>query len=578
MYTKEELQKIMIDAIAGQKHHEHYDRTVKLATFYKQIMTGDCQDKYVLQYKPRETDEQKIQRLSIYNSRTQFVSNKVYSIIDRLRRVDNVVDNMYYMDSEEKPEEVERYFMDFHNNQSFNDYIHDTTIFYNFYDPNAWIGIDFMKGRDGKTYPFPVEYHSEQVYHYEIINNKVTYFIARQKVDGLDVFTMLAPDWSIIVRQKATDVSGQIEIKDVEYDIEVRSTVSKQTPVFQVGYLRDAETDRKTFVGILEAAEKPYKRLINDGIEYDLSKALHGFLQKYQYGNVCSYFEETEDGNNTCIDGIMSISNKHCDKCQGTGLVMHRSTQDIILMKYPEDKSEHIPLKDMVYYVEIPIELMKIQKENINDDIEEILSAIFNSQLPEMVGVQGGAKTATENMLSFDNIQNVLYKCGNNISRVYKNMAMQVAIYMDSDEKLIIDHAFPTDLQLETLDMLLGQRDKAVKAGVPYAIIENIDAKILVKQSQGNADNVHWVQTWEKFRPWKDITENERSFIIAEMSPQDKLRVRFVYYDEIKRNIENDHPKFYVFDNKEQEKLIDQYVLKYVPEVIAEPETNTIFA
>ena len=237
--------------------------------------------------------------------------------------------------------------------------------------------------------------------------------------------------------------------------------------------------------------------IFNDGIEYDLSKALHGFLQKYQYGNVCSYFEETEDGNNTCIDGIMSITNKHCDKCQGTGLVMHRSTQDIILMKYPEDKSEHIPLKDMVYYVEIPIELMKIQKENINDDIEEILSAIFNSQLPEMVGVQGGAKTATENMLSFDNIQNVLYKCGNNISRVYKNMAMQVAIYMDSDEKLIIDHAFPTDLQLETLDMLLGQRDKAVKAGVPYAIIENIDAKILVKQSQGNSDNVQWVQTWE---------------------------------------------------------------------------------
>ena len=62
------------------------------------------------------------------------------------------------------------------------------------------------------------------------------------------------------------------------------------------------------------------------------------------------------------------------------------------------------------------------------------------------------------------------------------------------------------------------------------------------------------------------------------MSPQDKLRVRFVYYDEIKRNIENDYPKFYVFDNKEQEKLIDEYVLKYVPEVIAEPETNTIFA
>ena len=146
------------------------------------------------------------------------------------------------------------------------------------------------------------------------------------------------------------------------------------------------------------------------------------------------------------------------------------------------------------------------------------------------------------------------------------------------NEKLIIDHAFPTDLQLETLDMLLGQRDKAVKAGVPYAIIENIDAKILVKQSQGNSDNVQWVQTWEKFRPWKDITENERSFIIAEMSPQDKLRVRFVYYDEIKRNIEIEHPKFYVYSNEAQESLINEYTDKYVPEMIAEPAQELVFS
>ena len=62
------------------------------------------------------------------------------------------------------------------------------------------------------------------------------------------------------------------------------------------------------------------------------------------------------------------------------------------------------------------------------------------------------------------------------------------------------------------------------------------------------------------------------------MSPQDKLRVRFVYYDEIKRNIENDHPKFYVFDNKEQEKLINQYVELYIPEVIDQQQPDLVFA
>lgn len=574
MYKIEELQNILKQAIFDNLPHEHYNRTVELALFYKQIITGDDLDKYVLQYRPRETDEQKIQRLSIFNSRTQFVSNKIYSIIDRLRRVDNVVDNIYYMNDKLKADDFTDYLKLFHNNQSFSDYIHDTVIYYNFYDPNAWIGIDFMVGKDGKTYPYPVEYHSSQVYRYEIINNEVAYFIALQKVDGLNKFTLHAPDYSITVQEKEVKIKGNINIKDIEYDMFVYNTVSKQTPVFQVGYIRDAMTDRKTFVGILEAAEKPYKRLINDGIEYDLTKALHGFLQKYQYGNVCNYTVDDEEKGtfDRCNDGLMNDQKTSCPKCLGTGLVMHRSTQDIILMKYPEDKSEHIPLKDMVYYVEIPVELMRIQKDDVKDDIEEILSAIFNSQLPEMVGIEGGAKTATESVISFENIQNVLYKCANNISRVYKALGYQVAIYMDMEKDLVIDHAFPTDLQLETIPQLIEMRGNAIKAGVPFAIVENIDAKILVKQSQGNMDNIKWVQVWEKFRPWRDLTENERSFLIAEMSPQDKLRVRFVYYDEIKRDVERQYPTFYLLNETEQERIIDAAVDEYIPEAVAGPD------
>ena len=51
--------------------HKHYDYTCELAHFYSQIVTGEGYGELIVNYKPRETDQQKVQRVEITQNRTK---------------------------------------------------------------------------------------------------------------------------------------------------------------------------------------------------------------------------------------------------------------------------------------------------------------------------------------------------------------------------------------------------------------------------------------------------------------------------------------------------------------------------
>ena len=52
----------LIKVIQGYKH-KHYEYIVKLSHFYDQIVTGTGYGELIVNYKPRETDKQKEQRV-----------------------------------------------------------------------------------------------------------------------------------------------------------------------------------------------------------------------------------------------------------------------------------------------------------------------------------------------------------------------------------------------------------------------------------------------------------------------------------------------------------------------------------
>jgi len=579
---------ILLNAIAENKPHRDYDYVVKLAEQYNQIMTGEGQDKWVLSYRPRESDDEKRQRLDITISRTDQQSNRFVILTDKISRADNVVDNIYYESDTQDATKIENVVSEFFGGLSLNDYIHQVVQHYNFYDPNAWLMINFERDGDTVT-PYPVEFPSSEVYQYKQGINSTEWFIALQKITVNDnivnKFTLLAGDIGVTaIEQGEKEINAlSYKVNDKYYSVEAVVTDSKVTPAFKVGYITDPKTSRRTFVSILHPALKAFKRLINYGSEYDLSMGLHGFLKMYQYANVCEYEIETEGHISRCNEGYLNIdgSKVECGNCKGTGLILHKSPQDVILIKYPDGKDEHIPLQEMIHYVHIPMDIVNLQKDNIDRAIEDIQISVLNTQLVDRAEVMRNV-TATEKIIDLDNVNSILYKHGKNFARLKKDVVHQSAIYMGVNDGLIVNHEFPKDFQLETVAQLIGMRETALKAAAPYAIVENIDTKILVKQSQGDQVNVQWVRAWEKFKPWKELAVNEKLNVLAELPVTDKKRVLYIYFDEVKNYVESKYSDFYLIKNTAAQQEIIDAAVEYMMEKydIKEPEqTQTdIFA
>ena len=141
---------------------------------------------------------------------------------------------------------------------------------------------------------------------------------------------------------------------------------------------------------------------------------------------------------------------------------------------------------------------------------------------------------------------------------------------MGVDKGLIVNHEYPKDFLLESLQQLFALRKQAIDSYAPYATIESIDAKILTKQSQGDTDNVRWVRCWELFRPFKEFPIAERLTILSELPADNNKKVLYTYFEEIKQLIESEKPDFYKIKASEREqqyKIIDEKIeeikLKY---------------
>ncbi len=83
------MNEILSRAIAGYKHID-YARTVELATYYEQVATGVGQGELVINYKPRETAQQKVQRVEITQNRTKSPYGKVRGFYRRVFRADKL--------------------------------------------------------------------------------------------------------------------------------------------------------------------------------------------------------------------------------------------------------------------------------------------------------------------------------------------------------------------------------------------------------------------------------------------------------------------------------------------------------
>ena len=70
--------------------HKQYNEVTELSKFYTQIVTGKGYGELIVNYKPRETNKQKAQRVRITQNRTKSVAGKVEGFFKRVFRADKL--------------------------------------------------------------------------------------------------------------------------------------------------------------------------------------------------------------------------------------------------------------------------------------------------------------------------------------------------------------------------------------------------------------------------------------------------------------------------------------------------------
>lgn len=559
IYSKDDLAGILKSHITTGERWDGYKRTKEVAEFWNKIISGKNHDEILLSLKPNEKSDQKQQKLRIYNSRTKSVTNKIINQIKEVYRSDNIFNEIYFSEKKDdntaKVKSIQEFLKNFSGKKSVRKWLRERYLRLNIVDPNAFIVTNFVNAGSDIGF-YPIEVRSKDVLSRQYLNGVLQYLAFEEKTvekvvaDGKTKtvpafkYWIFGHDWAILYHKcpvGGTGIGRSVEITPhvestyndeavkytwyySEYQIE-----AQQVPAACVGYIPDPENDDQTFQSILYPAEELYKELIWKKCLYDIHMVLHGIAQKFAFVPACNY----DDGiGNKCNKG--TLTNGHeCEQCHGTGqLPFHTSEQDIITITLPADGKELFDLSKMIHYQVLPIEVIKLTKDDLNEAERAIPLAIFNRSIIDK-GDLVKAETATKIRDDYNSTNNVLYDFGLADADFYKGMVTQIAIYSNNwRDDLVIDYSYPNDFNLESVSDLFAQSKEAIGANTPAIVRSKINGKIISKLCIDNKSAIHNYETREYWRPF---TDNHSVTLVPEF---DKSRILHIYFDQIFRNLE----------------------------------------
>ena len=141
---------------------------------------------------------------------------------------------------------------------------------------------------------------------------------------------------------------------------------------------------------------------------------------------------------------------------------------------------------------------------------------------------------------------------------------------LEIEKGLMIEHRFPYDLQIETVDELMTMRKTALDAGAPYEVIRDLDKKILAKMNRDNPANVEKIMAREAHKPFKEKRESDVNSIVGLLPDDSPDKVLWIYFSEIFDEIENNtdaKKPFYQLPWPEQKLVLAEAVQKKIEKI-----------
>ncbi len=584
-------------------YHENYERTVEVANYAYAIVTGTNQEEYVLSYKPRESEEQKDQRFRIYIPNTKAVANRSLAIFDKVDNSDPAYDIVQFNNvnndtAQELVFDIEKNQSNFANSQTLKTWLSENYKLYNSIDPNAWIIYTIYPNDEGDAMTTADVIRSHSVVDYEYINGELEYIAVKDKKDDLACYNIYTKDAHYYYIEYKTDndfdyeseigVSEEsddeeytqpdisellVKIDDKVYMRVVYPNFSGRVPAQPIGYNPDAKTFNDTYVTVLDAAENKFKQLINVTSEFQLTKNLHTFLQKFQVAEPCNFV----DSQNRCCNGTGKIGGVTCSSCGGTGLKIHTTAQDIVLIKAPSeddgDVDSYVPLNQRVFYPQLPFDIVNKQDELIDKYSKEVATSVFGVDINERNRPNVTA-TAIDNFE--DSINSVLKKYSLGKSRIYRFATEQISLNKGYGMP-VVKYEYGDTFDLLTIAEMFTLLGSARQNGASYAAIESIQDDIIAKQYVNQPTAILLNRIKQKFIPFKGVNDQLIQMQMATMDPYSRFKIQYLYNDIIfdRINAQMDMQDFAEMTLDNQQMIVDKQTDIIISQLKEEANTMT---
>lgn len=583
--------KLIIQAVTlatTKEKHVDYNHVVNLRKEYFAHITGEGIGKLLKRYTPRESKEMHEQRIALTNSINPAVCASLMKPTYKVSRNNNVTkkfdfgtpainDKVVIMMNDFNGQKVD-------NTDGFENWNKTRYAEISYCDPNEFIVTEWDAVGPSETIkPRPFEVSCEDAFNFEYIGEELQWLFVRTRVkfysmdyDKIKVnkgekFTLYAigltvtiepVDKKYMARMGMQLMEGQefVTIGNQDYLQTAFLTNLTFVPAIRIGYVRDLVTDGRTFVNPFHPAMTYLRKALKTTSELDLTMSGHVFPQKLQYVKECrgaSNEKPCNDGR--CPDGST------CTACNGTGMVMLKSAQDVLTLPMPDDPKDMIPLDQILVYKSPPIELVKFQNDYVKELKQEAHLAVYNSNM--FITPDGQfAKTATEVESNMDGIYDALEPYTEKLSKVWRYFVYTFACLAGFDQNsdnFELVHSFPPDPKLKTLSLLLADLKAINESGAPSFMRELTNNDIAEIVYNGDDEALLKYKVKRLFYPFNGMGNEEITMQLSSQYVSEYAKILHSNFDSIFTDLEKETKDFYkkpyIFQDEKVQAMVERY-------------------
>lgn len=606
-----QARQVVQDAIINKTVHIDYNYTVEYADRNKRWITGANISVDLLQFVPRENAEAFNQRCNLTETVTKPLIGSVMKPFKKVIKSNRIIKKIKPDASTggtiEAVQAIQNKFDRFYGSDDYDsglDYWLKTRFFeLSKSDPNAFVMIEFEPDEldNGQLKPYPFEVSSEMAINFDIENNNLDWLLCRQTISYFaDAdkkaatngyrFTIYCDKFSIVYHQTSTNqiAAQQNKIEGAEYItvgdgnkaafwVMQYENLFGDVPGFRVGYMRDLNTNSRTYLVPFDDASPYIKKSIQTVSQLDITTATNVFPKEYAYVTNCPGTVSDAES----LAGMTSYCNKGrtrngevCSLCKGTGAYVHKSGQDIVTIPLPDDKNEMYDLRSMRATFSPPVELLTYMTGIVDSYETKIHKAVFNTTV--MIDKLVSAKTATEADYDFDSVYDTLNEFAEKLKSVWLTIAKFCAYITRTEDKVLFIYVNPSDWKLKTLTALYNERKAINESGAPSFSKLVVDDDIASIKLQDDTEALLAYEVKKKFFPFPGKTTDEVAAAMLQNYTPQSLKVLFQQFDYIFMQAELNNTNFYIQSYKNQKSIIDGIVNEMIEQLT--PATPTFTA